>query len=202
MTATRKSHWDRLSYDIRTHIYSFIKTPEEQNRDYKIIMRDVFCDMWKAVWKRWIQTIQDPVKRTALECIFSEWPYKNIFRQYKWKTPDQVRFEIFVYPLKLAKTGVTVKMDGAKIFRAYVRTLEQSLQYTITDHRYGGLLEWYQQEKTDLRRYYHHDENGPQCVWRGVYCYVKCTGMYVKNRKYYHHWQDRLMQNYRGCRIL
>lgn len=196
MTATQKSHWDRLSYDIRGQIYSFIKNPEEYNLDYKTIMRDVFYDIWKVVWMRWIQTFQDPAKRTALECIFSEWPYKHIFHQYKWKTPDQVKFEIFAYPLKLAKTGITIKMDGVKIFRGYIRTLEQSLQYTIIDYRYAGLLEWYQQEKPDLRLYY------CQCVWRGIYCYVKCTGMYVKTRKYYQHWQDRLNHSYRGFRIL
>lgn len=137
-----KVTWDLLPYDIRQHVYSYVRTEEQP--DYRKVMRLVFYDVWIYSWVEWMSKAQTPTEKTVVHYLFSEWPYQHDFHRYKWKTPDSVNFKIFVYKLKTAKTGVTVSVDGIKIFRGYIRPqnpFEIKKRYYYRNWMYGLLTD-------------------------------------------------------------
>lgn len=171
----QESYWDWLSYEIRKIIYSYNRSPEEENVDYKDVMKSVFYDIWVYSWLRWTKRFKHPVKIAIIERIFKHcWPYRFEFmlcKHYEWKVPDQTRFEILIYKLGDSKTGVTVKKDGTKIYRGYVRTYEQYMKIALnTNNQY--LADWLNTEKEKSESFHQK------------YYYAKSTDLYIKDRKY------------------
>jgi hypothetical protein len=131
------SRWDLLPYEIRSRIYSFHRDPGAEAPDYRKLMKPVLHDIWCASWFRWMQTLDNTIKKVAALYLFYMWQLKGgsyymfdrcpHLRDFKF--PDVCHIEIFVYDVGgsggRSKTGVTVKMNNHTMFRGYVRDQAQ-----------------------------------------------------------------------------